>query len=93
LRLGLQPSANWPDPFACLSRLFSKHLAYLERARLIEKRRQGRRHVCTLRAAPFEDVSDLVDHYRIFWAQALNRFDAYLRTTEAEEKKHGKQRG
>ncbi|MCU1242353.1 MAG: Transcriptional regulator, ArsR family [Candidatus Acidoferrum typicum] len=67
----------------------SKHLAYLERARLIEKRRQGRRHVCTLRPAPFKEVADLVEHYRIFWEQALNRLDAYLRATEAEEKRRG----
>jgi DNA-binding transcriptional ArsR family regulator len=72
----------------------SKHLAYLERARLVEKRRQGRRHVCTLRPAPFKEVADLLEPYRIFWEQALNRLDAYLRATEGKEPKHGhKQRG
>jgi len=72
----------------------SKHLAYLERARLIQKRSEGRSHVCTLRPAPFMEVSELVEHYRVFWEQALHRLEAYLRATEAEGKNHGhKQRG
>lgn len=81
-------------PFHISQQAVSKHLANLQRARLIEKRRQGRRHVCTLRPAPFKEVSELVEHYRIFWEQALNRLDAFLRATEAGEKKHDhKQRG
>jgi DNA-binding transcriptional ArsR family regulator len=82
------------EPFHMSQQAVSKHLAYLERVRLVEKRREGRSHLCTLRPAPFKEVSELVEHYRIFWEQALNRFDAYLRATEAEEKKHGqKHRG
>jgi DNA-binding transcriptional ArsR family regulator len=81
-------------PFQMSQQAVSKHLTYLERARLVEKRREGRSHVCTLRPAPFKEVSELVEHYRMFWEQALNRFDAYLRATEGEEDKYGgKQRG
>jgi DNA-binding transcriptional ArsR family regulator len=81
-------------PFQMSQQAGSKHLAYLERARLLDKRREGRSHVCTLRPAPFKEVSALVEHYRMFWEQALGRFDAYLRATHGEEKKHGrKQRG
>ncbi len=82
------------EPFHMSQQAVSKHLAHLERARLVEKRREGRRHVCSLRPAPFKEVSELVEHYRVFWEQALYRLDAYLRATQAEEKKHGhKQRG
>jgi DNA-binding transcriptional ArsR family regulator len=81
-------------PFHMSQQAISKHLAYLERARLIEKRSEGRSHVCTLRPAPFKEVSELVEHYRVFWEQALHRLEAYIRATGAEEKKHGhKQRG
>jgi DNA-binding transcriptional ArsR family regulator len=76
-------------PFQMSQQAVSKHLAYLERARLVEKRREGRRQVCSLRPAPFKEVSELVEHYRLFWEQALNRLDAYLRATEVEEKKRG----
>ena len=78
------------EPFHMTQQAVSKHLAYLERARLVQKRREGRSHVCTLRPAPFKEVSELVEHYRVFWGQALNRLDAYLRVTEGEEKKHGR---
>ena len=50
---------------------------------------EGRSHVCTLRPAPFKEVSELVEHYRVFWEQALHRLEAYIRETEGEEKKHG----
>ena len=79
------------EPFHMSQQAVSKHLAYLERVRLVEKRREGRSQVCSLRPAPFKEVSDLVEYYRMFWERAL---DAYLRATEAEEKKHGqKHRG
>jgi DNA-binding transcriptional ArsR family regulator len=82
------------EPFHMSQQAISKHLAYLERARLIEKRRKGRSHVCKLRAVPFKEVAEWVDHYRVFWEQTLNRLDAYLRAMEAKEKKHGdSQRG
>jgi DNA-binding transcriptional ArsR family regulator len=81
-------------PFRMSQQAVSKHLAYLERARLVEKRREGRSHVCTLKPAPFKEVADWVEYYRNFWEQTLDRLDAYLRTMQAEEKKHGgKRRG
>jgi DNA-binding transcriptional ArsR family regulator len=80
------------EPFHMSQQAVSKHLAYLERAGLVQKRRKGRSHVCTLRPAPFKEVSELVEHYRLFWEQALNRLGAYLRATEAEEEKRGHKR-
>jgi DNA-binding transcriptional ArsR family regulator len=77
------------EPFHMSQQAVSKHLAHLERARLVEKRREGRRHLCSLQPAPFKEVSELVEQYRIFWEQALDRFEAYLRATAGEEKKHG----
>ncbi len=66
----------------------SKHLAYLERARLVEKRRKGRSHVCTLRPVPFKEVADWVEHYRKFWELSFDRLDEYLRGLNAKERKH-----
>jgi DNA-binding transcriptional ArsR family regulator len=75
-------------PFHLSQQAVSKHLAYLERARLVRKRRRGRTYVCTLRPAPFREVSDWVEPYRIFWEQALHRLDQYLRASEAKNEKH-----
>jgi hypothetical protein len=49
---------------------------------------RGGHHSVALRPAPFREVSELVEHYRVFWEQALHRLEAYIRETEGEEKKH-----
>jgi DNA-binding transcriptional ArsR family regulator len=95
-RLSTAPASvgELAEPFQMSQQAVSKHLAYLERARLVEKRRQGRSHVCTLRPAPFKEVADWVEYYRNFWDQTLDRLGEYLQMMEAKEKKHGrKQRG
>ncbi len=75
-------------PFRVSQQAVSKHLAYLERARLVEKRRKGRSHVCTLRPVPFKEVADWVEHYRKFWELSFDRLDEYLRGLNAKERKH-----
>ena len=58
-------------PFRISQQAVSKHLAYLERARLVEKRREGRRHFCRLSPAPFKEVADWVGRcpsFRWRWA-------------------------
>jgi len=76
-------------PFRMSQQAVSKHLAYLERARLLEKRREGRSHVCTLRPEAFKEVADLVEHYRMFWEERFDRLGKYLRELESKEGKHG----
>jgi DNA-binding transcriptional ArsR family regulator len=75
-------------PFRVSQQAVSKHLAYLERARLVKKRREGRSHVCTLRPVPFKEVADWVEHYRRFWELSFDRLDEYLRGLNAKEHKH-----
>ena len=65
-------------PFRISQQAVSKHLAYLERARLVGKRREGRRHVCTLNPAPFREVDAWVGDYRRFWEESFDRLDAFL---------------
>jgi DNA-binding transcriptional ArsR family regulator len=75
-------------PFRMTQQAVSKHLACLERARLVEKRRDGRSHVCRLRPVPFQEVADWVEHYQRFWEQSFDRLDEYLRGLDAKERKH-----
>jgi DNA-binding transcriptional ArsR family regulator len=70
-------------PFRMSQQAVSKHLAYLERARLVKKRREGRSHVCMLRPVPFKEVADWVEHYRVFWEERFDRLEKYLRELEA----------
>ncbi len=80
------------EPFRISQQAVSKHLAYLERARLVKKRREGRRHVCTLSPAPFKEVAGWVDHYRRFWEQSFDRLDDYLRDLRDKEKSDGRKK-
>lgn len=80
-------------PFQMSQQAVSKHVAYLERAHLVEKRREGRSHVCTLRPVPFKEVADWVGHYRIFWEERLDRLGKYLRELESKESEHGRKQG
>lgn len=75
-------------PFHMSQQAISKHLAYLERAKLIEKRREGRRHFCTLKPLPMKEVLNFVEQYRKLWEERFDRLDQYLKTLQAREKKN-----
>jgi DNA-binding transcriptional ArsR family regulator len=77
-------------PFKISQQAISKHLSYLERAKLIEKRREGRRHFCALKALPMKEVSDWVEHYRKLWEERFDRLDAYLKELQVKEKDNGR---
>lgn len=70
-------------PFRVSQQAVSKHIACLEKAKLVEKRRLGRIHVCSLRAEPLDDVVTLVEGYRRLWEQSFDKLDAYLREIQA----------
>lgn len=65
-------------PFRISQQAVSKHLAQLAAAKLVDKRRVGRHHVCTLRAKPLQQVADWVEGYRRCWEQNFERLDALL---------------
>jgi DNA-binding transcriptional ArsR family regulator len=88
LATGAATVGELAGPFRMTQQAVSKYLAYLERARLVEKQREGRSHVCTLRPVPFKEVADWVEHYRRFWELSFDRLDEYLRELKAKERKH-----
>lgn len=64
----------------------SKHLKVLERAGLIERGREAQWRPCRLRAIPLKEVSDWLEHYRIFWEESFDRLDQYLSQIQLKEK-------
>ncbi len=72
-------------PVRMTQQAVSKHLAYLERARLITKRRVGREHICTLNPEPMKEVAAWVDGFRQFWEESFDRLDGVLREMQAQE--------
>lgn len=65
-------------PFRMSQQAISKHLSYLERARLIEKRRKGRLHICTLKPEPLKEVAEWAEGYRKFWEERFRNLDTLL---------------
>ena len=68
------------QPFGMSQQAISKHLACLERAQLVEKRRNGRQQVCYLVPGPLRDAANWVELYRQHWEDAFSRLDGVLRT-------------
>jgi DNA-binding transcriptional ArsR family regulator len=80
------------EPFAMSQPAISKHLAVLERAGLVSRRREAQRRPCHLEAAPLRDASDWLARYRAFWEESFGRLDDYLRQLERKGTKHGRKR-
>ena len=48
-----------------------------------------------LNGAPFKEVADWMEHYRVFWEESFDRLEAYLKTvhpTPPKGKKHGRKK-
>ncbi|HSG66455.1 MAG TPA: metalloregulator ArsR/SmtB family transcription factor [Gammaproteobacteria bacterium] len=59
-------------PFDMSLAAVSKHLAVLERAGLVRRRRDGRTHYCSLRPESLTDALDWISIYRRFWRDRLD---------------------
>ena len=64
----------------------SKHLKVLEKAGLIERRREAQRNWCRLQAKPLRDVALWATEFQQYWDESFERLDALLE----EEKKRGR---
>lgn len=84
--------ANGPARFLDIANQFdtalnavTKHLKLLERAGLIERKKQGREVRISLRAEPLREAAGWVHEYERFWNKQLDQFEQYFR--DKKEKK------
>lgn len=66
----------------------SKHIKVLERAGLVRRTVDGRRHVCRLEPAPLASASDWLGFYERHWNERLDALEALFRaniTLDKEE--------
>ena len=70
--------AELAEPFEMSQPAISKHLKVLERAGLISRGRDAQRRPRRIDAAPLEDASRWLEHYRRFWEGHFQRLDALL---------------
>src|SRR6478735_3522276 len=74
-------------PFDTALNAVTKHLKLLERAGLIERRKQGREVFISFRGEPLRQVAGWVHEYERFWNQRLDGFEQYFKDKRRKEKK------
>ena len=88
-RLARSPASvnELAKPFDMSQQAVSKHLAYLERASLIEKRKEGRQQVCALRPHAFDPLSEWIAGCKAFWQESFARLECLVDEIKQEEVK------
>jgi len=73
------------EPFEMTLPAISKHLKVLQRAGLIERRREAQWRPARLEAGPLKDVAEWLEGYRRFWEGSFDRLEDYLRDIQQED--------
>jgi DNA-binding transcriptional ArsR family regulator len=63
------------DPFAMSLEAASKHIKVLERAGLVRRSVEGRRHVCSLSPGPLASAYSWLGFYERFWNARLDALE------------------
>ena len=74
-------------PFDTALNAVTKHLKLLERAGLIERKKQGREVLISLRGEPLREVATWIHGYERFWNERLDQFEQYFKDKKKKEKK------
>ena len=75
------------EPFDTALNAVTKHLKLLERAKLIQRRKQGREVFISFRGEPLREVAAWVHEYERFWNERLDQFAQYFKDKKKKEKK------
>jgi DNA-binding transcriptional ArsR family regulator len=75
------------DRFDTALNAVTKHLKLLERAGLIQRRKQGREVYMSFRAEPLQQVAAWTHGYERFWNQRLDQFQEHFAGKDNREKK------
>jgi DNA-binding transcriptional ArsR family regulator len=87
LAKGPAPVGDIAKPFRMSQQAISKHIAYLERAQLIEKHRIGRLHICSIKPQPLQELAAWAEGYRKLWEANYERLDNLLEELKREHDK------
>ena len=79
-------------PFDTALNAVTKHLKLLERAGLIERKKQGREVLIAFRAEPLREVAGWVHEYEPFWNTQLDQFEQYFKSKNKKKQKQEKTR-
>ena len=78
LALGEKSVGELGEPFDISFAGAAKHVKVLENAGLIDRRKAGRRQICSLRAAPLAEADKWLRQWEKFWTVRLDRLQALV---------------
>ena len=73
LALGDKSVGELGEPFVMSFAGAAKHVKVLERAGLVERRKAGRKQICTLKAEPLKEAEYWLKQWEKFWSARLDR--------------------
>lgn len=88
LALGAKSIGELGEPFDMSFAGASKHVKVLESAGLIERRKAGRKQICTLKAAPLAQADAWLRQWEKFWSVRLDHLQAAVEN-HSKEKPNG----
>ena len=78
LALGDKSVGELGEPFAMTFAGAAKHVKVLEGAGLIERKKAGRRQICSLKPEPLEEAEGWLRQWEAFWSDRLDRLQALV---------------
>lgn len=75
------------EPFDTALNAVTKHLKLLERAGLIERKKQGREVLISLRPEPLQEAVGWLHEYERFWNKRLDEFQQHFRDKKGKSRK------
>lgn len=79
LRQGERSIGELAAPYRMSFAGAAKHVGVLERAGLVERRKEGRRQLCRLRPEPLREADAFLRQWERFWTQRLDALEALLK--------------
>jgi DNA-binding transcriptional ArsR family regulator len=86
LALGEKSIGELGEPFAMSFAGAAKHVKVLEGAGLVERRRAGRKQMCTLKATPLAEAEQWLSQWEKFWTARLDGLEAAIARDKKENK-------
>ena len=87
LKAGPASVTELSEPFGVSQQAISKHLAYLERANLVQTRRDGRQQIRELNPTPIREVAEWAEEYHRYWEDAFSRLRDFLHRQTASRQR------
>jgi DNA-binding transcriptional ArsR family regulator len=75
------------EPFSMSLEAASKHVRVLERAGVVRRTVEGRRHVCRLEARPLASVAAWLRFYERFWTERLDALENLLKSRRSKKRR------